>query len=73
MTEPADLPRLGTKRWTPHRKASVVVGINRGIITAEEACRRYGLTQEELSAWRKAFQRYGIGGLRTTRVIRRQE
>jgi len=38
------------------------------VITLEEACRRYELSEEEFLAWQRAFDTYGLRGLRTTRI-----
>jgi hypothetical protein len=38
-----------------------------GVITREEACERYLLSDEELTGWEAAFDRSGISGLRVTR------
>ncbi len=58
------LPPADTKRWSSRRKAAVVVATRSGVITREEACRRYLLSEEELAAWESAFDRSGIAGLR---------
>jgi hypothetical protein len=42
----------------------VVVATRAGLITREEACSRYLLSDEELAAWERAFDRSGIPGLR---------
>jgi transposase-like protein len=68
----SELPAPGVTRWTPRRKAEVVAAVNGGLLTSEEACRRYSLAPEELTNWRDAYQRHGIGGLRTTREPRSQ-
>jgi len=39
-----------------------------GKITLEEACRRYGLTEEEFRAWQRAYDAHGLPGLRATRL-----
>lgn len=62
------LPPVDTKRWSPGRKAAVVAAARAGVITRGEACARYGLSEEELTAWEKAFDRNGVPGLRTTRL-----
>ena len=67
----AELPAPCVTRWTPRRKAEVVAAVNGGLLTSEEACRRYSLASEELTNWRNAYQRYGIPGLRTTRHLGR--
>ncbi|MDH3335998.1 MAG: DUF1153 domain-containing protein, partial [Rhodospirillaceae bacterium] len=38
-----DLPAPGTHRWITRRKAEVVAGVRSGLISLEEACRRYSL------------------------------
>ena len=58
------LPPPDTIRWSSRRKAAVVVATRAGVITREEACRRYTLSEEELTAWETAFDRCGIPGLR---------
>ena len=63
-----DLPPPSTKRWVVRRKAAVVVAVLSGVITVEEAYRRYQLSEEEFLAWRRAFEADGLRGLRTTRT-----
>ena len=67
MTE-ADLPPTNTKRWVMRRKAEVVAGVRVGLISLEEACRRYSLSVEEFLSWQRLVQRYGLRGLRATRI-----
>ena len=64
----AELPPPNTKRWVIRRKAAVVAAVRAGEITVEEACRRYQLSEEEFVAWQRAFEAYGLPGLRTTRL-----
>jgi transposase-like protein len=40
------------------------------MITLEEACRRYRMSEEEFFAWRRAFENHGILGLRAACVPR---
>ena len=49
-TLPKGLPSAGTRRWVARRKAAVVAAVRQGVITREEACRRYELSEEELSS-----------------------
>jgi hypothetical protein len=63
-----DLPPPDTKRWVVRRKAVVVNAVRNGSITLQEACRRYRLSVEEFVAWQRAIERYGIPGLRVTRL-----
>lgn len=62
----ADLPPPGTTRWVARRKASVVRGVESGLITLEEAIDRYGLSQEEYASWAVRASRHGTNGLKTT-------
>ena len=64
----ADLPPADTDRWVIRRKAEVVVAVRGGLLTLDEACERYRLTNEEFIAWQKAIERHGMPGLRTTRI-----
>jgi Protein of unknown function (DUF1153) len=64
----ADLPPPGTKRWVIRRKAEVVAAVRGGLLSLDDACRRYTLTVEEFLAWQRAIDRFGMPGLRATRV-----
>jgi len=63
-----DLPLPGTKRWVIRRKAEVVAAVRGGLLSAEEARRRYALDAEELISWQRCVDRFGVAGLRTTRL-----
>lgn len=52
------------KRWTSRRKAAVVTAVKSAVISREEACSIYQLSEEELLAWERAFEMYGRPGLR---------
>lgn len=67
MTE-ADLPPPDTKRWVMRRKAEVVAGVRSGLISLEEACRRYTLSVEEFLSWQRLIDSHGVRGLRATRL-----
>ena len=62
------LPPPNTSRWVIRRKAAVVVAVNSGRITPEQACEVYQLSEEELLSWMHAFETSGLAGLRTTRI-----
>ena len=55
-------------RWTPHRKAAVLKAIRAGELSVSEAMSRWELTLEELQAWGRDYQRWGLRGLKTTRT-----
>jgi transposase-like protein len=63
-----DLPPPDTKRWVASRKAAVVAAVRQGLLSSEQACRRYELSVEEFEGWRIALDEHGIGALRTTRL-----
>ena len=64
----ADLPPRDTKRWVIRRKAVLVAAVRGGLLSLEEACERYTLTIDEFLSWQHAIDRYGLPGLRATRV-----
>jgi hypothetical protein len=63
-----DLPPPNTQRWAVRRKAAVITAVRSGRITQEEALRRHNLTEEEYRSWERAFEQYGLPGLRSTRL-----
>jgi hypothetical protein len=64
----ADLPPPNTQRWVIRRKAEVVAAVRGGLLSLEDACERYRLTADEFLGWQKAIDRWGMPGLRTTRI-----
>ena len=64
----ADLPSVATRRWVIRRKAEVVAAVRGGLLSLEEACRRYALTVEEFLSWQVSIDEHGLAGLRTTRI-----
>lgn len=68
---PLDLPPADTKRWVTRRKAAVAAAVESGLLSLEEACRKYGMSAEELKAWRLALKEFGPKGLQTTKNQRR--
>lgn len=63
-----DLPPPDTRRWVARRKAEVVTAVRAGLLTFDQACERYNLSQEEFEGWVHAIDRHGLGGLRVTRI-----
>jgi hypothetical protein len=47
-----------------------VAAVQCGRITLGEACRRYELSEEEFLSWRRAFETYGVDGLRVSGLQR---
>jgi len=64
----ADLPPSDTKRWVIRRKAEVVSAVRGGLISLEDACKRYTLSVEEFLSWQRAIEHHGLPGLRATRI-----
>ncbi len=63
-----DLPPPNTKRWVVRRKAEVVAAVRAGVISLEDACKRYTLSVEEFASWQQLVEQYGVRGLRATRI-----
>jgi Protein of unknown function (DUF1153) len=51
----ADLPSPNLKRFLPRHKAMVVAAVQNGLITLDEACKRYELSIEDYLSWYRAF------------------
>jgi hypothetical protein len=64
----ADLPDPKTDRWVSRRKAEVVAAVRGGLLSLDEACSRYSLSLQELLGWQRSIDRYGLAGLRATRI-----
>lgn len=62
------LPSPKTRRWVTRRKAQVVAAVRGGLLTFEEACERYNLSEEEFKSWMSLLDQHGLRGLRATRV-----
>lgn len=65
MTQ-ADLPPPNTRRWVASRKAAVVRGVMFGLISKEEALKRYALSEEEFQDWKAALANHGEKALKVT-------
>lgn len=63
-----DLPPPETERWVIRRKAEVVAAVKGGLLSLDDACARYRLTNEEFLGWQRSIERHGMQGLRTTRI-----
>ena len=64
----SDLPPPETQRWVIRRKAEVVAAVRGGLLSLDEACDRYKLTNEEFLNWQQSIDKHGLAGLRTTRL-----
>ncbi len=64
------LPPADTVRWVPRRKARVVCAIRGGLISRQEACDRYSISDAELFSWEKLLDDHGLRALRVTRTQR---
>jgi hypothetical protein len=54
--------------WVASRKAAVVRGVLCGLITAESAQKRNGISAEEFQEWVRAVSLHGEAALRATSV-----
>ena len=62
----ADLPPATTVRWVASRKAAVVRGVVYGLISQDDALRRYGLSKDEFFEWVTAVSDHGEEALKAT-------
>lgn len=64
----SDLPDPKTKRWVPRRKAEVIHAIRGGLLSKQDAMKKYNLTNAELTEWESHYGSYGMSGLRVTHI-----
>lgn len=57
------LPPPGTMRWGVRSKAAVVAAVHGGVLTLEEACKRYALSTAEYLSWESGYADFGLEGL----------
>ena len=60
------LPPTDIIRWVPRRKAQVVCAIREGLISRNDACDRYGISDAELLSWERLLESHGPRALRVT-------
>jgi Protein of unknown function (DUF1153) len=53
----ADLPSTNIRRWTIFRKAEIITAVRGGLLSLEDACKRYSLTVEEFISWKSPDKR----------------
>lgn len=68
----ADLPPVDT-RWVASRKEIVVKAVAYGLISRDEALRRYAISDEEFDSWCDAITRHGRAALKVTSLQRYRE
>lgn len=66
----ADLPSPKTRRWVASRKAAVVRGVTYGLMSKDEALKRYALSEEEFTEWVRAVATHGEEALKATAIQR---
>jgi hypothetical protein len=66
----ADLPPPATRRWVASRKAAVVRAVDHGLMTRDEALTLWDLSDDELTSWQSAVERYGEAALKATSLQR---
>jgi len=67
----ADLPPRDTKRWLGRHKAIIVTAVQNGVISLQDARKRYCLSVEELLSWEHAMAEFGANGLCASQGHRR--
>jgi hypothetical protein len=56
------------KRWTPRRKAAVILSVRQGEIRLSEALEYYQISEEEYISWLNAYDKHGRLGLRVSKL-----
>jgi hypothetical protein len=50
------LPPASPSRWTVRRKAEVVAAVSGGLLSFDDACKRYSLSVYEFTTWQRAVE-----------------
>ena len=66
------LPAPEERHWLPRHKAAVVAAVRSGVLSLEEASKRYMLNDEEFHSWKEAIDRNGLMGLQASPRERRR-
>lgn len=64
----SDLPDRRVKRWVVRHKQNVANAVLFQLISFEDACDRYDLSEEELLSWLKMIKYHGTEALKVTRL-----
>jgi len=64
------LPPADIVRWVPRRKVQVVCAVRGGVISRQEACDRYGISDEELFSWERLLDDHGLKALHVSKTQR---
>ena len=70
--DPRNLPKSQTVRWVMRRKLEVLTAVRSGLLSVDDACKRYMISMDEFIAWRSAMDRFGPMGLRALHTDRSQ-
>jgi hypothetical protein len=68
-----EMPASFRLRWTARRKAEVVIAVETGILSLNEACERYIISPEEFFAWKTDYAQEGMESLRCNALKRQRE
>ncbi len=61
-----DILRQEFTRWTPSRKAAIVLAVQKGLFTLTEVKENWSISLDEFISWQKLFKEKGFAGLRST-------
>ena len=56
-------------RWTAYRKLALVRAIRAGVVGRADAMTAHGIDDEELAAWERAIDGFGVLGLRACKGV----
>ena len=66
----ADLPSARSTRWVLRRKAEIVLAVRGGLLSLDDACKRYELSVQEFYAWQSAVARRGLLDGRAQKAVK---
>ena len=69
---PYDLPSPDTRRWTAQKKSVVVLAVQGGMCSLQDALDRYHMTEAEFRIWEEEIKE-GLNGLQITKHQQRRK
>lgn len=66
LITPMSLPKSTAVRWTPRRKAELVIAIKKGLIPFTNALSQYYVSEEEFHDWATRYENGGLEALMRT-------
>lgn len=66
LITPGSLPPDSTRRWTPGRRATILLAVRGGLLTIADVDQRWRISPDEFAEWDRRFDGRSAKSLRVT-------